>query len=474
MKQYIVLIDTILNNPKGNKILLLDNYTTSVISKLYTTTEIIKKFDILICDNISNLPLNAMPLICIIYVHSSSMPNIISYIQNQRYPEYYVNIFDTITDNQINELAKYDTHKVIKDITEINYPFNIITNNVFITSQHKDIILFLKLHNKNPIIKHTNNKNITSLINQLNKTNFKPKSNNTLLLLYDRTDDPITPLINSLKYISLINDLFEYKNDIITINNTKQTLSSKHDVFFNDNKYLFLTDFSNKYNEYVTNCKETYECYKNMECTKKNINNFVLNYNKYNKIKNDITLHSKIIDRIMAEHRLHDIYFIQQEILNRNFTSKNLLMGIFIDKKINIIYKIKLYLLFKLVYKNEIMYQDQIIFMNEYFNMMLIDTTKYNSLIDDWTNKPFCFDQYNKSNIITTKIKNLFEFTQTHTSYLSNIINHIKNNNIKFTIIYINNGITFDEIQEIDDYNKTFDNKPIYLLSNKIINNDYL
>lgn len=313
---------SILNCNPLSKILILDNITISYISGIYSHSDLLK-YNIYLTMNINNLGTNVLDLDAIVFMKPTET-NIKLLIDELLTPKYnsYSLFFSNILDKKyIKQLAKADIKKRVSNIQEKYldyYPIN--DNSVILSSSIVDSLAALILTQRtNPIIRCQPNSDkclniATSLIKKMDseKILFNYPCTSTLLLV-DRTVDLISPLVHSLSYQALLYDLLYMDNNLVIIENTKYSLVN--DSFYEINKLQFWPDV-------VTNMHNKVKQLTVMENQmKQSTDEFICNFSEYEKLKNEITKHVKIISeitKIITQDKLQLVYDLESQIIIGN------------------------------------------------------------------------------------------------------------------------------------------------------------
>ncbi|KYQ92769.1 Sec1-like family protein [Tieghemostelium lacteum] len=111
------------------------------------------------------------------------------------------------------------------------------------------LVSFCVSMNECPIIRHSRNNTISTLIASLTQEkmdmvvrsskNFNYNDDRSTLLILDRSQDPLAPLLHEFTYQAMIYDIFDIKNDIYHYDSTTNNGVVKKDVLLNDNDFMW-------------------------------------------------------------------------------------------------------------------------------------------------------------------------------------------------------------------------------------------
>lgn len=296
----------------GDKILLLDDYTTQIMSLVISFTEIIKK-DIFLVGNVKTIEIQKqLHIPIIIIITPESISELVKILKCSTVKNIHLYLTESITKNHLIDIAKFDIYNKIVNITEMYINYQPIEQFIFLVKKRTDllhVLLSLKCYPANLI---TDKFEINTELNSIMAPHgFRPRPNE-YFLTYNRNDDPITPLLCSWDYVSLLHNQFEIINNRIKYINSdkKQTeiiMSSKEDAFFNENKF----ELYDKLIENTLKLRDQYN--KEIERLEKCLEN-----NTTDDIK-------KIIDSLRDHKRLKENtskHFTLQTILSENINSQ--------------------------------------------------------------------------------------------------------------------------------------------------------
>lgn len=331
------------------RVLLVDKYTTPIISMSYTQSQLLQN-DIVLVELIENQTnLKAMKhLNCIVYIKPTqdSIRYLIKELHNPHFSKYELFTNNTLNKNQLEALAEADEFEVIELVLEIFQDYLIVNNNLFtinVSNQENNIIeesnslasLLLSLK-KCPIIKYEpssielkklsseilyniNSNSNNNLFEDLNKSSDIPP----VLLLLDRKNDPITPLILPWTYQSMVHELIGINKNMVELRETKEPiiLSESQDTFFKQSMYLNYGDLTDKFQEYVEEYKKqtkqsSIENLKTQNLTE--LKKVLTRFPEFKKLLNNILKHLNLISELdtqISHQGLWEVSELQQTII---------------------------------------------------------------------------------------------------------------------------------------------------------------
>lgn len=146
---------------------------------------------------------------------------------------------------------------------------------------------------------------------------FKKEQSPPILLILDRRDDPITPLLQQWTYQAMIHELIGIENNIVKDKQKELVMSAKQDEFFNNNMYM-------NYGDLCTNIKNLVDKYSKSHSktssisSLEDIRNFMTKFPEFQKeqtqVEKHVTLVYKLKD-IISERKILNISKIEQELV---------------------------------------------------------------------------------------------------------------------------------------------------------------
>ncbi|QLL32865.1 hypothetical protein HG536_0D03870 [Torulaspora globosa] len=333
------------------KALLLDKDTITTISMCTTQTELLNH-EIYLVDTIENQNRDVMRhLRCLAYVSPTeeTLQALLRELQNPKYGDYYIFFSNAVSKSQLERLAEADDLEVVSKVEEIYQDYHIINSDFFsldipvenllqvrdtweastlieCTKSLTSLLLSLKLK---PDIKFEANSRMCSklarevsiYIEQNEKTLFDfPKIDSTpMLVLLDRKNDPLTPLLQPWTYQSMLNEYIGIKGNIVDLSGIPDvdkdiktvTLSPRQDAFFHSTMYSNFGELGDKVNQYVTTYKD--KTHSNSQInTIEDIKRFIEKYPEFRKLSGNVAKHMAIVGELDRQLRLGDIWRLSE------------------------------------------------------------------------------------------------------------------------------------------------------------------
>ncbi|MCL4122024.1 UNVERIFIED_CONTAM: hypothetical protein GTU68_002592, partial [Idotea baltica] len=344
MKRYIKKM--INESDPGYKVMLMDKYTTSFVSLILGMSEIMKE-EVYMFEQLGQLSYseNMSYLKCIVFVRptSDNISLICQELQKPRYGSYYIYFSNVISKNEVKLLAEADEHEVVQEVQEIYADFLAHSPHLFSLSmptysvglkwmpdalqrcvQGLSGVLFSLQHMPN--IRYQNNsefcRSLAENIRQnllkegLLYTENQPKDN-SLLLLLDRRDDLVTPLLHQWTYEAMVNELLGVQNGRVKLSHIQGisqdlkevVMTPSQDEFYAKSMYLNYGDIGQTIKELMEQYQQKLSKQQKVESLT-DMKHFVENYPEFKKMSGTVSKHVTVLgelSRIVASYKLLEL-----------------------------------------------------------------------------------------------------------------------------------------------------------------------
>jgi vacuolar protein sorting-associated protein 45 len=266
------------------------------------------------------------------------------------------------------------------------------------------------------------------------------RDQNGLLVIYDRREDPITPLLNQWTYQSMLHELLGITNNIIELKHDggkvdKFTLSDYDDKFFSHNLYSEFDVVADEIKNVVEKLNKENESIDKKVDSVEDLKRFIDKLPEKKKESTEITKHTNLfyeLSEIVQNRKLLELSALEQDLAcyDNKKDHFNKISNIIKDIKFSKLDKAKLYLLYCFRYEDDptvgnlkkLMEENNLKEWIEYSDYLLFYAGKRKRTMDVLSNKDFLAKS---SKIFSSFIfKNQNVFFQ-HVSYLNSVIEKI-------------------------------------------------
>jgi len=338
----------------------MDSQTASAISLVASQTDILKN-NVLLVDKLENEDREKnLNLECVIMCRCTKRN--VEYIKREisepKYTDYSLIFTSFASQDDLEEIAQSDKKEVIKSVYEFYFDYHALDESLFtldvpsmipLVQQDWDhssmrrmtegLLAALLSFQKLPSIRFQANSEICKeLARRIEKECYRNEEinrmlvkaqrrykKNTMLLIVDRRDDPVTPLLTQWTYQAMVHENLSQKSGGIVLNRVALdnkdppvdiVLSSKDDEFFREN-------MTNNWGDLCLNIKDMVDRYKQKMNVREDIKtiddirNFITNYPQFKQFSNQVDKHVTLVHAlkdIIASRNLLEVSKLEQEM----------------------------------------------------------------------------------------------------------------------------------------------------------------
>ncbi|KAF8586314.1 vacuolar protein sorting-associated protein 45 [Ramaria rubella] len=350
-------IAKMVSEPSAIKVLLLDSHTTPIIS-LASTQSTLLSHQIYLTDRIDNKNRDRMAhlkCVCFLRPSSESLEALADELREPKYGEYYLYFSNILTKIAIERLAEVDEYEVVREVQEYFADYAPILPSLFSLNHYPNsarplwgsnpnswndaalersvqgitaVLLSLK---KKPIIRY---ERMSSLAKKLGAEVLHQMQSETtlfdfrltqvppLLLILDRRNDPVTPLLSQWTYQAMVHELLNIQNGRVDLSLVPDirpelreiTLTTHTDTFFTSQYLSTFGDLGSSLKTYV-------QSYQSRSMSPSAINSisdmkrFVEEYPEFRKLGGNVSKHVALVgelSRIVARDQLLEVGEVEQ------------------------------------------------------------------------------------------------------------------------------------------------------------------
>ncbi|XP_021285250.1 vacuolar protein sorting-associated protein 45 homolog [Herrania umbratica] len=415
-------VNRMLQDISGMKVLILDSQTVSIVSVVYSQSELLQKevFLVELIDSISKSKESMSHLKAVYFLRptSENIQHMRRQLSNPRFGEYHLFFSNMLKDTQIHLLADSDEQEVVQQLQEFyadfvavdpyHFTLNMPSNHHYVLPAVVDpsslqhfcdravdgigaVFLALK---RRPIIRYSRTSDIAKRIahetaklmyqQESGLFDFRRMEMSPLLLIVDRRDDPVTPLLNQWTYQAMVHELIsiqDNKVDLRSISNLPKdqqevVLSSEQDAFFKANMYENFGDIGMNIKRMVDDFQQVAKSNQNIQ-TIEDMAKFVDNYPEYRKMHGNVSKHVTLVtemSKIVEERKLMLVSETEQELAcnGGQVAAFEAVTNLLNNESISDIDRLRLVMLYALRYEKESPVQ-----LMQLFNKLASRSAKY-------------------------------------------------------------------------------------------------
>ncbi|KAK9885906.1 hypothetical protein WA026_013780 [Henosepilachna vigintioctopunctata] len=392
VKAYVTKITE--ESEPGMKLLMMDKETTSIISMVYSQSEIQQKEVYLLeritdSQNQSSTALKYLKCLVFLRPTAENIKLLCYELTRPKYGTYYIYFSNIIAKADIKLLAEHDEYEVVKEVQELYMDYLAVNPHLFsigLPNAIKDltwdsfalqrsvagvvsVLLSLK---KCPVIRYQANSKlcrefgmkVNDLINKESTLFAFGQNSQSLLLIIDRRDDPITPLLNQWTYQAMVHELLTINNNRVNLSKlsgipkelSEVVMSAEQDSFYAKNIFLNYGEIGQNIKQLMDHFQVKAKSHQKIENIA-DMKNFVDTYPQFKKLSGNVTKHVTVVGELNAmvnKYQLLDVSEVEQEITSQNDHSGHLqeIKKLIDNEKVRPIDLVKLVILYTLRYQN--------------------------------------------------------------------------------------------------------------------------
>ncbi|KAI8569569.1 hypothetical protein RHMOL_Rhmol02G0288500 [Rhododendron molle] len=355
-------INRMLQDISGMKVLILDSSTVSIVSVVYSQSDLLQKevFLVELVDSISKSrePMSHLKAVYFLRPTSENIQQMRRQLASPRFGEYHLFFSNMLKDTQLHILADSDEHEAVQQVQEFyadfvaidpfHFTLNIPANHMYMLPAVVDpsglqqfcdrvidgiAAIFLALKRR-PVIRYQRTSDIAKRVAQeaaklmyqqeSGLFDFRRTEISPLLLIIDRRDDPVTPLLNQWTYQAMVHELIGIQDNKVDLRNSGKiskdqqevVLSSEQDAFFKANMYENFGDIGLNIKQMVDEFQLVAKSNQSIQ-TIEDMAKFVDNYPEYRKMHGNVSKHVTLVtemSKIVEERKLMLVSQTEQEL----------------------------------------------------------------------------------------------------------------------------------------------------------------
>lgn len=331
------------------KILLLDRETVSIVSTAVTQSSLLN-YEVYLIDRLENASREKMRhlrCLCLVRPSPETIQLIVDELREPKYGEYHLYFTNVVKKSSLERLAEADDHEVVKSVQEHFADYTVINTDLFslgfalpqwrVWAGNPDtwnpealqrcaeglfaLLLSLK---KKPLVRYERSstlaKKLASEVRYLMSQeeqlfDFRKVDTPPLLLILDRREDPITPILTQWTYQAMVHHLLGIQNGRVDLSDVPDirselrevVLSQDQDPFFKKNMFLNFGDLGGSIKEYVEQYQSKTKTNADIESIS-DMKRFIEEYPEFRKLSGNVSKHvtlvSELSRRVAAENLL--------------------------------------------------------------------------------------------------------------------------------------------------------------------------
>lgn len=380
----------------GMKVLLLDRMTTQIVSMVYSQTQIMEQ-EVYLVEPLGKRNASMPNLKAAVFVQPTdeNIDLLLNELKEPRFSEYHLFFTNILSQEALSKLAKADEYEVVKCVQEYYADFLAINEDFFELGLDRSLSLssgartlesgsifdrnvqgvisgLLAVKRRPSQIRYAAQSDVArrlaaGVISQIERDDvfdFR-RQEGTLLLILDRRDDPITPLLTQWTYQAMVHELLGLNNNRVVLKNAPNVkegleevvLSCTSDPFFAKNRFANFGDLGTAIKQMLDEYQSRAKMNENIQSIE-DMQSFMERYPAFRSQSLNVSKHVTLMGelaRLTDKNALLDVSKLEQEIAcnSDHSTHKAELFQIFDNPKIGSMDKLRLALLYIIRYESQ-------------------------------------------------------------------------------------------------------------------------
>ncbi|CAH2052705.1 unnamed protein product, partial [Iphiclides podalirius] len=351
----------------GMKVILMDKETTSIVSMVYSQSEILQK-EVYLFERIDNPSKydNLKHMKCIVFLRptSENIALLSRELKCPKYGVYFIYFSNVISKADIKTLAECDEQEAVREVQEVFADYLAVDRHLFSfnivgclhgrswSQQHLQrvsqglLALLLSLKKRAVVRYEASSEPCGRLAERLrdllrretvlidNTIPFNGDSPQLQLLIIDRRDDPVTPLLNQWTYQAMVHELLGINNNRVSLAHLPDVpkdfrevvLAPEQDEFYAKNLYSNFGEIGQTIKSLMEEFQKKAKSHQKVESIA-DMKNFVETYPLFKKMSGTVTKHVTVVGELssmVGRHSLLEVSELEQEMACQSDHAKHL------------------------------------------------------------------------------------------------------------------------------------------------------
>ncbi|NXP73326.1 VPS45 protein, partial [Ramphastos sulfuratus] len=324
---------------------------------VYTQSEILQREVYLFerLDSANREAMKHLKAICFLRPTKENVELLVQELRRPKYSIYFIYFSNVISKSEVKSLAEADEQEVVAEVQEFYGDYIAVNPHLFslnllgccqgrswdsahLSRTTQGLTALLLSLKKCPMIRYQLSsepaKRLAECVKQVitkeyELFDFRRTEVPPLLLILDRSDDAITPLLNQWTYQAMVHELLGINNNRIDLSRVpgiskdlrEVVLSAENDEFYANNMYLNFAEIGSN----IKNLMEDFQRRKPKEQQKlesiADMKAFVENYPQFKKMSGTVSKHVTVVgelSRLVGERNLLEVSEVEQELACQN------------------------------------------------------------------------------------------------------------------------------------------------------------
>ena len=339
----------------GMKVMLLDSETTPTVSLAFAQSALMRQ-EVFLFERLSAKPvwedMRYLKCVAILRPEPAIISQLCSELARPRYQSYFIYFTNILPKTAVKQLAEADMQEVVKEIKEVYTDYLPFATHLFglslphplqplgsrwvedslarSTQALVSLLLSLKL---SPVIRYQEGSGPASLLANNIKSTMARESGlfgggageAGVLVILDRREDPVTPLLSQWTYQAMVHQLLGINNNRVSLAGVPGVKKDLQEIMLNASQdEFYAANIYSNFGEIGQTIKVLMEEFQNKAKSHEKIDsisdmkNFIEHYPQFKKMSGTVSKHVTLVSelsRLVAVRNLLPISELEQEIV---------------------------------------------------------------------------------------------------------------------------------------------------------------
>jgi len=365
-------VDRIVSDPStpGMKVLLLDDATTKTVATVYSQTQILER-DVFLVERLEQTsrhePMRHLKAAVFVRPTWANCDLLKRELQDPKFSEYHLYFANVVPPEMLDALADADEHESVRQVQEVFADYVAVNEDLFTVNQRQSLRLSVGDGARDAARAELLERNVAAVLSALLSLkmqpssiryqaqsrvarrvaqeaadriegdgifHFKNRSSGPMLLVLDRADDPVTPLLSQWTYQAMVHELLGLNNNRVKLPDgggaaagaaqsaaDKQhaeevVLSCTQDAFFAKHRYANFGDLGGAVKQLLDDYQKQTHMNEKI-ATIEDMQNFVARYPAFRSQSLNVSKHVSLISelsRLVEACALMDVSQLEQDV----------------------------------------------------------------------------------------------------------------------------------------------------------------
>ncbi|KAH3732984.1 vacuolar protein sorting-associated protein 45 [Pelomyxa schiedti] len=346
-------ITRIVSSIPGMKVLVLDTETTGIVSMVYSQSAILQK-EVYLFEKLETRNRETMAhlkAVCLLRGTPENARLLQDELRDPKYMEYHLFFTNIVKSSFLEDIAQADEHEKVQQVQEYYADYYAVNSDLFtfnvpamLSTTDRDFLVqgervadgicalalslrkrpFIRFQRTSELCQRVAQEVTRKITTESELFDFRRAEVPPIVLVIDRREDPVTPLLLQWTYQAMVNEIIGIHNNRVDMAHVpgirddlrEIVLSPDQDQFYRDSMFLNFGDLGAAVKELVETYRDKSKGNQNIQSLE-DIKRFVENYPEFRKMSGNVSKHVAVMSELSRQIELRQLLRVselQQEL----------------------------------------------------------------------------------------------------------------------------------------------------------------